>query len=72
MDSKHCHGCYHDFYNGNNPYGILKCWHLKNAKIVWKKKVRLDQYPPWKQKAIRVPDCRHEEGYIFMDPKQEC
>ena len=37
MDKEtHCSGCRDNFYNGNNPLEIEKCWHLKNAKLVVK------------------------------------
>lgn len=71
MDKKHCRGCRDDFYNGHNDLGIVECWHLKKATIVLKKRVPLDQCPPWKQKAVRVPDCKHEDGCVFVGPEQE-
>ena len=66
---KRCRGCRDDFYNGKNPLGVEECWCLKNAKIVWRKRVHIDQRPPWNQKSIRVFDCRTEDRYIFVDPK---
>lgn len=30
---QYCGGCQGDFYNGNNPYGIKECWHLKTSKL---------------------------------------
>jgi hypothetical protein len=71
MNQKHCRGCHDDFYNGHNDLGVVECWHLKKAKIVWKKRVGMWQLPPWKQKAVRVPDCKHEDGYVFVGPKHE-
>lgn len=66
---KYCGGCRDNFYNNNNPYGIQRCWCLDTAKVVWKKRVSIHQYPPWNQKAIRVLDCRHEDGYVFVGPE---
>jgi len=65
---KYCVKCTENFYNGNNPHGIKECWHLKTARVVWKKKVGLWQKPPWKQKAERVLDCQHERQTVMVDP----
>ena len=69
---KYCSGCRDDFYNGYNDLGIQQCWSLKDAKVVWKKKVSIHQRPPWNQKAIRVLDCRREKGYVFVGSHQTC
>lgn len=68
---KHCSGCENDFYNGHNPYDIQKCWSLKTAKLMWRKKVHINQYPPWTQKARRFLSCYRQKGYVFVEPKQE-
>jgi hypothetical protein len=31
---KLCAGCSEDFYNGNNPLGVKKCWCFESAKKV--------------------------------------
>ena len=67
-----CAGCRDNFYNGQNPYGIQECWNLKSARIVLKKRVAMDQRPPWDQKPIRVLSCRHEKGYVFVGKDQRC
>ncbi len=71
MDKSKCEGCRDDFYNGNNDIGVKECFNLKNAKIVLKKKVHINQVPPWKQKAIKVPDCYRMSGYVFIDKDKE-
>ena len=68
MDKKHCSGCNDNFYNGNNPHGIKECWMLKSAKVIWRKKVPMNQRPPWSQAAIQVPKCYKQSGYIFVPP----
>jgi hypothetical protein len=68
---KDCAGCSEDFYNGHNPYGIEECWHLEDAKLVRKKKVAMDQRPPWTQPAQRVLNCYRQKGYVFVGPEQE-
>ncbi len=64
---KYCSECENNFYNGNNPFGIKECWSFKNSKIVWKKKVSINQVPPWNQKPIRVLNCYREKGYVFVN-----
>lgn len=69
---KMCFGCRNDFYNGHNDIGVTQCWSLKNAKVVKRKRVHLDQVPPWTQKAIRVLSCYHESRYVFVGEHQTC
>lgn len=68
---KYCNGCENNFYNGNNPYRIKECWSLKDSKLVLKKEIPITQYPPWKQKAIKVLDCFHRKGYVYWDKDRE-
>lgn len=68
---KHCIGCRSNFYNGNNPMGIKECWHLKDAKLVLKKRVSINQVPPYKQSPIKVLNCYEENGYVYIDPKAQ-
>lgn len=65
---KYCNGCRNNFYNGNNDLGVEECWSLRDAKVVWKKRVPIHQRPPWTQKAIRVLSCYHKSGYVFVAP----
>ena len=61
---KHCTGCEQDVYN-NNFFNIKECWHLEKAKLVLKKKIHINQVPPWKQKPIKVLSCYQQKGYVF-------
>lgn len=72
MDKKNCAGCYNNFYNDNNYLGVKECWHLKGAKLVKKKKVHMNDVPPWKQPPITVPNCYKQVDYVFVGPDQEC
>jgi hypothetical protein len=69
MDRKHCVGCEQDFYNGKNSLGVKVCWHLKDAKLVMRKRVGMWETPPWQRTPERLPNCYQETGYIFVDPK---
>ncbi len=65
----YCAGCRDDFYNGNNPYGIRKCWALSTAKIVRRVRVYLDERPPWNGPVFKTLSCRHERGAILISPE---
>jgi hypothetical protein len=57
IDSKHCVGCYNNYYNPG-------CWSRKRGKMVWRIPVGVDQIPPYKQKAKRVPSCWRGGGSV--------
>lgn len=71
MDKKHCVGCYNDYYNHGNNSNTGECWLLKRAKLIMRKRVHINQRPPWKQKARKYPNCYRETGYVFVGPNQE-
>jgi len=64
-----CVGCRDNFYNGNNDLGVKECWMFKTAKVVKKRRVHMDERPPWTAKPETVLDCRREPRFIFVDPK---
>ena len=67
-----CCGCYNNFYNGHNPYGIETCWSLQDARLVRRKRVSVNDIPPWDwQPVVIVPHCYRESGYIHINPRQE-
>ena len=66
---KCCVGCYENFYNGNNTVGVKECWNLESAKLVMKKKVGIDDVPPWNHTPIKCLSCYHETGYVMIDAK---
>lgn len=68
---KHCQGCEQNFYNGNNPYDIGECWSLGRMKLIWRKRVHIDQRPPWKQKAKQYPNCYQVKRYVFIEASRE-
>jgi len=67
---KHCAGCYNDDYN-HGLGGSHRCWMLDSMEIIWRKKVAMDQVPPWTQKAQRYPKCYRRSGYVFVGAHQE-
>ncbi len=66
MDKKHCRGCRNNFYNGNNDLGVNECWSLKDAKLIMRKEVHINDVPPWNQKAEKFPDCYHKPKFVYV------
>ena len=66
MDKKHCLGCEEDFYNDKNPLGSKVCWSLQDAKLIMRKRVGINERPPWKRKPEKLPDCYRQKGYVFI------
>jgi len=69
---KYCACCDDNFYNGNNPINVKRCWCLESAKLVLKKEVSTDQRPPWTQEPKMVFSCFHRSGYIYVDGNRTC
>ena len=69
---KYCSGCEDNFYNGNNTVGVTECWNLDTAKVIKKKKVGIEDVPPWNhQPIVTTLSCFHQKGYIFLtDPNR--
>ena len=65
-----CSGCYNDSYN-HGLGGSKECWSFESAKVVKRKKVHIDQVPPWEQEAIEVLDCRTERRFVFVDADKD-
>ena len=66
-----CNGCENDFYNDKNPFGIKECWSLDTATIEKKKKVHVDDVPPWDHEPIKVLSCYHQKRYVFVNPDRK-
>jgi hypothetical protein len=66
-----CGGCEDNFYNGNNPYSVKECWSYKSAKIKSRKRVPINQVPPWKQPPEKLLSCYKKKGYVFVEGNRE-
>lgn len=66
---KHCVGCSNDFYNGNNDLDIKQCWSLASAKLVPRLRIPVSMCPPYTMSPKKVFNCRHERGYVLVDPE---
>lgn len=65
-----CVGCENDYYNnrGTSAAADGLCWSIRSASLELRRKVPLDQRPPWKQPAKKVLSCYHQRGFVFMIP----
>lgn len=72
MNKSNCAGCKDDFYNGKNGLGVKECFRLRKARLVLKKRVGINQTPPWKQKPVKVPDCYREKGFVYVNKDVVC
>ncbi len=69
MDKSKCCGCEDDFYNHGGG-GAKQCWMLESAKLIMRKRVSIDQVPPWTQEAETYPSCYHVKRFVFVKPDQ--
>jgi hypothetical protein len=67
----HCIGCEDNFYNGNNNLGVDRCWSLDNAKLMKRKKVGMNDRPPWTWKPGKYLSCYRQRGYVFIDCEKQ-
>lgn len=66
-DTFACRGCYNNFYN----FGVTKCWQLQSARLVLRRRVHMNEVPPWKAPPEKLPSCYRQSGYVFVGPKVE-
>ena len=69
MKKEECSNCEDNFYNGNNDLGVKVCWNFKDAKIIKRKKVGLNDRPPYNWKPQKFPNCYKQKGYVFINEK---
>ena len=59
-----CNGCYYDFYNHSEEEG---CWNFKTAKLMIRKKIGINDWPPWNWRPKKYLSCYTQTGYIFLN-----
>lgn len=70
MTKQDCAGCYNNFYNGNNPYGVQECWSFKTATLEQRIDVPVDLRPPYTHLKPRLrPTCYKGKGYVHIKPE---
>lgn len=64
---RHCVGCEDNFYNGNNPMGVQRCWALKAMKIETRYQIGTWTTPDSKGAftQVKVPTCYHAKGLHY-------
>lgn len=62
----HCQGCYNNDYN-HGLGGAKECWSLDSAKLIKRKKVGINDVPPWIWKAEKYLSCYQKRGYVFIN-----
>ena len=75
MIKNDCVGCHSDFYNHGGVTGNTKeCWSFKNAELIKRKKVHINQRPPWNQKPTLKPSCYRtpNSGYVYVAGDATC
>ena len=64
-----CCGCRDNFYNGNNPYGVQRCWSFESAKLVPRIRVGVWQRPPYDLEAWQwCMSCHKPDGAVQVNP----
>ena len=64
-----CAGCYNNFYNGNNPYGVAQCWSFPKAQVAKRLKIPVDMRPPYKFPPQWTLSCHQPKGYVQVKPE---
>lgn len=72
LKKSNCAGCENNFYNGGNPYNVAECWSFKTAILIKRKRVHINQSPPWMQKPTLMPSCYNEKQYMFINGDRTC
>lgn len=67
IDDRHCRGCTDDFYNGRNPAGVQRCWHLSSAELVTRYRIGTWTMPasPGAFTEVEVASCYRRVGEHF-------
>lgn len=69
MKKQNCVGCYNDDYN-HGLGGATECWHFKDAKLIQRVAISIDQPPPYTQKPSKLPNCYRRQRFVFWTPEQ--
>jgi len=65
---KYCRGCYNNVYNAGLG-GAKECWSLQSSELIWRKRIHINQAPPFDQDAEKLPDCYVVPKYVFLNGK---
>lgn len=68
-DTTLCAGCQNNFYNGNNDFGVKRCWSADTALVATRYTLSTNT-PMWFREAYRrelLPSCYKRPGYVHLD-----
>jgi hypothetical protein len=51
---------------------IKECWSLDKAKLIMRKKIGMNDVPPWNHTPRFFLDCYREDGYVMVEPHIKC
>ncbi len=66
---KYCQGCYNDDYN-HGLGGSKVCWSLQSMTVIKRKRVHINDRPPWNHKPETLPNCYRVPKYVFIGANQ--
>lgn len=69
MKKDNCIGCYNNDYNSGLG-GSKECWSFKDAKMIKRIPIRVDQRPPYnKSNAKKMPNCFNSQRMCYVSPE---
>lgn len=72
MTKQDCIGCTENFYNGNNPYGVKECWLFKDAKVITRYAIGVnDPTIKGNVQPVRKPLCYRSKGTVYLSTMPE-
>ncbi len=66
MKRTDCDGCYNEVYHTGTG-GSYKCWSFDEAEIILRKEVHINDNPPHRKKARRLPNCYSKQKYVYIN-----
>ena len=66
-----CKGCYNDEYN-NGLGGAKKCWSLDKMMVIQRKRVHINDRPPWNHTPESLPKCYRVPKFAFINGNRTC
>ena len=68
MKKERCTGCKYDYYNYGKNSSTGECWLFAIAQVIKRRRVGMNERPPWEREPEFLPDCYRKSGYIFVHP----
>ncbi len=65
-----CKGCYNNDYN-HGLGGAKECWNYEDGIVKLRKRVHINDRPPWRNDPRMMMSCYQEPKYIFVNGDRE-